>query len=470
MEFSQYFLILNARKWVAIIVLGLTVLITAIVSLVLPKSYTATTSLVVNFKGTDPVTGLTLPAALLPGYMPTQVDIITSHKVALKVVDTLQIANNPQAKQQFMQATKGAGDIRDWYADKFLQSLSVEPSKQSSVIQINYKGSDPRFAAALANAFAQAYIDTSISLKVEPSKQAASWFNEKIKGLKQNLETAQGKLSAYQRDHGIVFADERLDVETARLAELSSQLVGAQSLTYESRSKQQQLNQGKASEAPDIIANPLIQGLKSQLVQAEAKLSDLSQRLDKQHPQYLSAQMDVDHLHKRIEEETAKLTSSIGQTTRVSQQRESEIKSALAAQKSRVLELKKQHDDLAVLTRDVENAQHFYESAVQRYGQTSMEGDANQTDLAILNSAVAPLEPSSPKLLRNLLVAVFVGTLLGIGLCFLLEMLDRRVRSAEDVTNILGLLVVGTLSSQPKTGKVNFLNTLIFNRLLSRPA
>jgi succinoglycan biosynthesis transport protein ExoP len=92
MNLTQFLLVLRARYRIVLIIFSVIVLGTLIVNLVLPKKYTATTSLVLNYKGVDPVTGLTLPAQLMPGYMATQVDIITSHNVAARVVDELKIA------------------------------------------------------------------------------------------------------------------------------------------------------------------------------------------------------------------------------------------------------------------------------------------------------------------------------------------------------------------------------------------
>ncbi|MDZ4213139.1 MAG: Wzz/FepE/Etk N-terminal domain-containing protein, partial [Methylotenera sp.] len=171
MNFSQILSILAARKGILSWVFLVTVTTTIIISLVLPKTYTATASLVIDSKGADPVTGFMLPATLMPGYMATQVDIIQSHNVALKVVDKLDVVRSPLAQSQFEKATKGEGDIRDWYADLFLQNLDVKPSRESSVIEISYRGADPKFAASLANAFAQAYINTNLQLKIEPAKQ-----------------------------------------------------------------------------------------------------------------------------------------------------------------------------------------------------------------------------------------------------------------------------------------------------------
>lgn len=464
MSLTQLISILIARKWIAVWVFALTVIVATLVSFLLPKTYMATASLVINAKGTDPVTGFALPAALMPGYMATQVDIIQSHNVALKVVNKLNISNNSVAKQQFEKATKGEGDINDWFADQFLQNLEVKPSRTSSVIEISYQGADPKFSAALANEFANAYILTNLQMKTEPAKQAAAWFDQQIKGLRQSVEQAQTKLSVYQKEHQIAFSDERLDLETSRLNDLSSQLVVAQAQTFDSTSRQSQLKRGLASESPDILASGLIQGLKSQLSQAEAKLNEVSQRLGVNHPQYQSAAADVDNLKKLISVETSKTSSSVSQVARVSQQKESELKASLIKQKERVLQLKSEHDAMAVLVREVESAQRIYDNALLRFGQTNMESQSSQTDVSLLNPAIPPLKHSSPKIMINIILSIFLGSLLGIGFAIAAEMLDRRVRSADDLAMLLGVPVLGEIKKSTKR-KTKLKASAFFNKL-----
>lgn len=457
MSFSQLLSILIARKWIFVWVFCITVLVTTVVSFLLPKTYSATATLVINSKGADPVTGLMLPATLMPGYIATQVDIIQSRNVALKVVDKLGIANNAIAQAQFEKATQGEGDIRHWFADQFIANLDVNPSLQSSVIEVSYRGADSQFSAAMANAFAEAYINTSLQLKIEPAKQAALWFDQQIKGLRQNVEQAQTKLSAFQQENGIAFADERLDTEAARLGELSSQLVAAQAQTYDINSRQNQLKRGNAAESPEILSNSLIQGLKSQLAQAETKLSDASQRLGVNHPQFQAALAEVGSLKSLINVEMAKTSSSVGQTARVSQQREGEIRASLAQQKERVLKLKDQHDQMTVLVREVESSQRIYDSALLRFGQTNMESQSGQTDVSILNPATPPLKHSSPKITINIVLSILLGSLLGVGFAIAAEMLDRRVRIAEDLVQLLGLPVLGVIGKNQQKA-VSFLS------------
>lgn len=461
MNFQQFLAILWARRKIALITLVLVVTATTAISLILPKSYKATTDLVLNYKGADPVTGMALPVQLMPGYIPTQVEIISSQRVALKVVDALGFDRSPVVQQQFQEATKGEGNLREWLADSLLKGLDVQPSRESSIITLGYEGSDPKFAAMLANAFADAYIQTVLQLKIEPSKQAAIWFDGQVKALREDLNKAQAKLSAYQQATGIVSVDERMDVESGRLAELSSQVVAAQSQSFDMASRQSQLSKTKSlDEQPDIMNNPMIVTLKSELARAESKFAELSQRLDKNHPQYQSAHAEMENMRHKLQTELQVVSTSMGSATNISQQRESELRTALAKQKARVLQLKQQRDQIAILQRDVESAQRALDLGMQRFSQTNMEGQANQTDVAILNPAIAPLKPSKPRVMMNVFIAVFAGTMLAVGLALLAEMADRRVRAPGDLVQGLEIPVLGVLGKPKPSGK-NWLLNLI---------
>ena len=447
MNFTQFILILMARAKIVLITLSLVVLATMVINLMMPKIYKATTSLVLNYKGVDAVTGLTLPAQLMPGYMATQIDIITSRNVAIKVVEQLKFTESPAAQKQFQDATNGKGDIRAWFADKLLAGLEAKPSRESSVIEISFSGTDPEFAAAVTNAFADAYQQTNIQLKAEPSQKAAEFLAEKTKGLRANLEVAQSKLSKYQQEKGLTSVMGNLDIESARLNDLSSQLVAAQSQSFDSTSRKQRTG-GNGDESPDLAANPIVQNLKIEITHAESKFSELKQRVGPNHPQYQSAEAELNKLKSELLEAMHKGKMSIGGSAHINSQRETELRAAVSSQKTRVLELNLSRDELSVLQRDVENAQHAVDSASQRLTQATIEGSINQADIAVLNPAIAPQNKTSPKIFFNLILATFLGSLLGVAAGLLTEMLDRRVRSREDINEILQLPVLAMIKSK----------------------
>jgi chain length determinant protein EpsF len=456
MNLSQVFLILNQRRLIVLITLLCTVVTTLGISLVLPKSYKASTTLVLNYKGVDSVTGSAIPAQLMPGYMATQVDIINSKSVALKVVDDLKLAENPSVKQDFEESMDGEGSIRDWLAELLLKKLEATPSRESSVLEVNFTGADPRFAAVVANAFARAYQQTAIQLKVEPLKKASNYFNDQVKVLRESLETAQNNLSRYQQEHGIVSVDNRLDVETARLNDLSTQLVIVQGQLMEASSRQRQAQGSDAAESPDVTATPVIQNLKSNITQAEAKLSEISARLGVNHPQYQAAKAELDKLNAQLASHVHAASNTVTGTKHILQRRESELRASLQSQKEKVLELNRARDELAVLTRELDSAQRAYDASKQRFSQTSLEGQANQTDVAVLTEAVPPSKPAGPKVVLNTVAAIFLGTLLGMMFAVLAEVLDRRLRSAEDFVNALEVPVLTTISWSTSKQKKGF--------------
>lgn len=451
MSFSQFISILRARKWIAIWVWLLTVTVTTVVSYLLPNAYQATTSLVFNSKGADPVTGFVMPTTLMPGYMATQVDIIKSRTVAMKVVKKLGVEKSKSAVDKFLEETDGAGDINSWYADRFLTGLDVEPSRQSNIIEIRYTWADPDFAANMANAFAKAYLDTNLELKIEPVKQAAKFFQNQLNGLREDVENAQAKLSGYQREHEITSEAGRLDVEMSRLAELSSHLVAAQAQTYAAASKHKQLRKSGAASSPEVLSNPLIQGLKSNLIQAEAKFSDMSQRLGKNHPLYIAAEEEVQSLKKSLNKEVSRASVGVGESAKVSELRESEIKAALAAQKERVLKLKSEQDEMAALVREAESAQRIYDNALLKFSQTNIESQSSQTDIVVLNPATPPVEHAKPRRKLNIVLSFILGTLLAAAFSLVFEFFDRKVRTADDIVRSLEISVLADLSKEKHT-------------------
>jgi uncharacterized protein involved in exopolysaccharide biosynthesis len=255
MSFGQFISRLKARWWAALLVLGLTIGTTVGVSLMLPKQYTANASVVVDFKP-DPVSAMLYAGMASPGYLATQVDVIQSERVALRVVRNLKLADNPQVRQQWVEATDGKGTVENWLVDLFQRQMDVKPSRESSVITVSYRAQEPQFAAALANAFVQAYLQTALELRVDPAKQYSSFFDSRAKEARDTLERAQSKLSAFQKENGIIASDERLDVENARLNELSSQAVMLQALASEAGSRQTQARGESADKMQEVLNTP----------------------------------------------------------------------------------------------------------------------------------------------------------------------------------------------------------------------
>ena len=316
MTFGQFLSILRARWWVALLVLTLTVGATLAVSLIMPKQYKASASVVVDFKP-DPISAVMYGGVASPAFMATQVDIIQSDRVALRVVRNLKLNENPQVRAQWLEDTKGEGSIESWLGTVFQKQMDVVPSRESSVISVTYKATDPRFAAGLANAFVQAYMDTALELRVDPARQYTTFFDTRAKEARDGLEKAQSKLSAYQKSNGIIATDERLDVESTRLNELSSQLTVLQAVAAESNSRQAQAQGAQGDRMQEVLNNQIVGQIKADINQREARLQELNTRLGEANPQVVEAKANLAELRNRLEAETRKVTGGVGVTNTI---------------------------------------------------------------------------------------------------------------------------------------------------------
>lgn len=447
MNIQQFILIFLARKYPAIAVFAVTLLTTLALSLILPKTYQATNTVVIDVKSPDPIAGVVLPGMMTAGYMATQVDIVNSDRVAQRAVGLLKLEENPKVRDQWQEETQGRASLQVWMGNLLQKNLDVKPSRESSVVNINFSAADPVYAAAAANAFAQAYIDTTIELRVNPAKLYASWFETQINAQRERLDVTQKALADFQEQTGIIVSDGRLDYELQKFNELSTQLSIAQAQGTDSSSKQAQIS---ADTLPEVMQNPLINQLKAELVRMESSLKELSGNLGVNHPAYKRALSEQQALKARVEAEIARVSSSIGTAGLVSQAKVTEITTAMEEQKKKVFELRRQRDTINLLVRDVDTAQRAYDGLSQRYNQSALEAQTAQTNVAVLTPATAPLKHSKPKVLINMLVAIFLGGLLAIALVLVQEALDSKVRSQQALSQALPIPCFGQVNSLGK--------------------
>ncbi len=458
---QTFLLILRARWWIVASVLAAVVALVTVVSLLLPRQYTATAAVIIDVQGADPVNGTLTPGALMPSYVATQVDIIQSDRVATRVIKATGMDASPAIVEQWRDATKGKGTIDSWLATALRRNLDVRPSRESNVINVSFTGIDPRFAALIANAFADAYVATNLDLRVEPARQYASFFDERVTQLRKNLLAAQAKLTAYQREKGIAGAS-NYDVETARLADLSTQLAGAQVQSAGSGARSLQAS-GSAASSPEVLNSAVVQQLRADVARQSAALQELASRLGPNHPQYQQQAAQLAELRARLGGEERQAASAVTSASRADAGREASLRASLNEQRRRVLAASSERDTLTVLQRDVDAAQKNYDVVTQRLNQSQLEAQVQQTNVSVLTPATEPTDPSSPIIRLNVLLAIFAGAFLGVTAALLTELADRRVRSEADL-DLPGIPLLANLSRGGEGRVMKFLRRMIPRR------
>jgi chain length determinant protein EpsF len=424
MNFTLLLSALRARFRLFLLILGTTVLAAVIASMLMPKTYVAKVSLLVDGKDEQSLhSGVRPPERERTGYLQTQVDIIMSPKVAQRVVRELNLADNATARAKVGAEDfdpRGTAPIEEWVADRLLKRLKVDTSS-SSVVQLSFAAADPKLASLVANAFAKSYVDTTLDLRVEPTRQASAWFNEQLKGLRVNLEQAEQRLAAFRQEHGISTLDERYDVDNMQLTDLA---------TMVTRTREPGSGSPSLSE---ILNSPNLQALRGELRRAEARLREMSAEFGSNHPQYLRQQAQVESLRAAVAGEARSAVSGVDAAKQRSKANREALTAELEAKRDRVLKLAQARTQMAVLTHDAAIAQRTYDDAMQRYLASNIESRALQTNVSVLDAATPPAQPARPRMLLNVGIALVVGMLLGLATVHLLEMFDQRVRLVEDL-------------------------------------
>lgn len=448
MQFGLLFRIIRQRLLLILTITALTMGSAAIASFLMQKVYTASATLFVDVKSTDPVTGEgVFTPQNVQNILNTQVSVITSARVANEVVDTLGLLDDPKVIADWKE-NGGVGDRESMRADiteSLLKEIKVEASRDGTTIEIEYESTNPEYAPEVVNAFAESYIKNALSLATDPAREYAREFEKQTEKYRLALEAAQAKLSAFQQKSGIVASDETVDVENQRLSALAAELVRLESEAADSQSRVTTARGRGQAAMPEVVQNPLIQTLQADVGRAAALVRDLGSRLGSNHPQYISANETLAALQERLNSEINRISRSLTANNSVNQRNLSRLRTQVAAQREKVLELKGARNQIAALQREVDSEQAAYDLVRNRFTQTDLESKARQSNVSVITAATVPTDPSRPLPELNIAVGAFLGLLIGTIAALTIEATQRPLRNAEDLLHAVGVPVLAVV-------------------------
>src|ERR1051326_8886581 len=278
MDLNQFLLALRARRKAFMLALVATIVAALAVALIMPKKYVGQATLIVDSRDEQ-----TIAPAHGGGSLATR-----AAYVATQVARDLNLVENAELREMWQDDTGGVGAIDVWIGELLLTKLKVT-NTASNLITIEYSTKSPKAAAQIASGFAKAYLDVVLELRNQPVREASKWFEEQLGGMRNQVTQAENKLTAFQKQKGILVADEHLDIETARLTELNTQMLAARAAFYDAESKYKQASEllasgGSPDAMADVMASPAVAAVKLDLARAESLLQTASTDLGANHP------------------------------------------------------------------------------------------------------------------------------------------------------------------------------------------
>jgi uncharacterized protein involved in exopolysaccharide biosynthesis len=303
---------------------------------------------------------------------------------------------------------------------KFLSGYSVEPIRNSRLVDLSFESTDPVLAAAVANAIAKAYIVHTMEQRSSKSSEAKDFLAKQIDEQKTKLEESEQALQQYKERYGIVELaqtpgqKESENVAMQRLAGLTSNLIQEQAVRLEAESRYKEvenmIKKGVPYESiPPISNSPLIMALRTTEAKLETQISESAEKFGRKHPKMVQLKEELEATKRKIKLEAQSVVNSIKNEYAIAKAKENNARAAVESQKSEPQKLSEHSIQYGVLLREVGKNRELYENLLKRLKETSIEQEFGGTNIRIVDFATVPTSPAIPKKARNILLSIVAG-------------------------------------------------------------
>jgi len=481
----DYIRILAKRKWLVITAFVLIVASTALFTFTMDPVYEATAKIVIEKENPNVVSIEEVFAldASDSDYSQTQFEILQSRTVARKVIERLDLGNseefNPSPKDDAISTVKQtlretvdsvkiavrsiftptdkleqalAEESDSRLVDNFLSRLTIDPVRNSRVVNVRFKAKDPVLAARIADTTTQVFIELGLETKLMAVQDAVSWLSNRIQEERTKVEEAQMRFQKYKEENSIItnFSSGTEQVTQQKLAELNSKVIEAEAARVEAETRYNQtkgISVNSLGSVAEILASPVIQSIKASEMSVQNSLAEMSKKYGANHPQIIAIKAELNELSKRKASEVQKIILSLKNNFELALAKERSLKEALRSQEQGALSLSKKSIQYGVLQREAESAKEVYDLLVKRFKEATLTENMKTVNVRVVDKAETPTQPVKPRKAMNMLLALVLGITAGTGLAFFAEYLDNTLKTPDDVARFLHTPYLGMLPS-----------------------
>jgi polysaccharide biosynthesis transport protein len=457
--------ILKKRRLFIFLFFLCTIFLVSVYTFTVTPHYKATSKVMIEKETGNNLTATYSPPSAILGFYETQLQVIKSRAVARRVVDLLSLGE--ESAHLFEIKEKGGGrfslktwmagitsgedqeekltlSLKDRMANSLIENLSVELVKNSRIVVVSYRSFNPEFAALVANTTAKAYVEETLDMNMVTTRRSLEWMTKKAESERKNLENAENSLQAYMKANDIVTLENRIAITPDELKELSTQLVRAETERKRIEALYREVrNIASAENFSAITVDPSLRVLRSQIVEVEKNIMELSGRYGSKHPAMEKAMGDLKVLKEKKNQEVQRLVASIKNDYELALANERNLRDQLQRSKEETLRVNEKSVQYRVLKREVETNQQLYDSLMMKIKEQNITEETNPLNVWIVEEAQVPPSPAKPIKALNLSVGLLFGLLGGVAMALFLEYFDNSVKTLEEAESVLGVPVLG---------------------------
>jgi len=425
-----------------------TVLLTLLLVLVLPRVWTASSDVYIDYRENDPINGRSFSAMLDESYIQTQIDMIQSQAVADQMIKTLGLLSGTDARNGSVAHNELSSFIR--------RNLEVTKAPNSRVLTVSFSANTPQKARDYANAIVNSYIAVSQRISSSAARERSEQYTAQLEQLRGEIDAIQDKLTQYQKETGIVDTKEAGDLELRRLNDMSTSMLALDAQVEEARARNATFdtmlkNGVRPEDLPLVGLVSPTNDLRNTINILDNNLGELRGSLGPNHPTVKGlmaqrAQMQADITRQA----KAAIEAQRSNFERLDAQKQA-LQRDIDSQRAKVVDQMAKRDRIAAYQRQFAGVEQVYNTALQKYDSILMASNISLPTLSVLRGAEVPTEPSRPRVKRSLALGLLVGLFAGIALALLLELSQRRIRSVDDLSRDTRYRVLGRIGRRAPT-------------------
>jgi capsular exopolysaccharide synthesis family protein len=473
---KDYLEVILRRKWLVIGILFFTFVSTLIFSLAAEKQYQAEGSLEVN-QETQRVTKFEdVVTEKLRGqeFISTQISLLTSDVLAFRTIKKLNLAEHPlmvekeedssqglmfqvksfikslvktDDKQQDLLANTELSEVMDQkkLLDFFKERLDVSNERDSMIINVSFMSPSRQLSMDSVNTLMEEFVNWKMDQKIEASKKASEFLIKQIDRAKINLEKAEEKQNEFAKQAGIVSMDSKINSIYRQLEDITAALGSAEAnLSEKEASYQQALKDGPLS-LPQVLNSQLINTLKSEYAGLRSEYENLTQTFHEEYPEVKTLKSRMDSIKERIDDESQKIFNSIKHDYEAALSRVESLNKKVQEKKQQALDLNERATQYKIMEREVETNKAIYQSLLERVKEIESMAGVSPTNIQVIDRASLPIFPAKPDVKRNLLLAIVLGLMAGIGTAFLMEYFADTITNPDQISERFQIPILGVI-------------------------
>ncbi|WP_084356200.1 GumC family protein [Novosphingobium lentum] len=404
-------------------------------------------------------------------FLQTQLDILKSNGIALRVAQSLKLTGNPRfyAAEEVKVPVGGvsASDQRDLSVRLLQKNMNVTLPRDSRIATIAFNSTDPELSARVANAYATEFIQANLQRKYDSSSYARSFISDQLAQTKDRLETSERALNAYARQAGLIRTENPASGDTknggggttsgansvtsSSLLQLNTAANAAKAERINAESRLRAINSVPLMTSREIVGNGAISYLMQQKALLEAQLQqERAGHLD-DYPSVAAKRAQLVALNQQIHAQADNVRQSIKSDYDAARTNEAALTDQVSKLKEATLSEQDRTVQYSLLAREADTNRQVYDGLLQRFKELNAAAGISVSNLSIVDTADTPKLPSSPNLLKNLLVALLIGVGLAAVTVFFKDQFDDSIRVPEDVEHKLGLPLLGVIPKSSDT-------------------